>query len=120
MKDIETEEDIQLMVNRFYDKVNHDTLLSPVFNDFAGVNWDDHLPKMYLFWNAMILGKPGYNGKPFPPHAALPIHTEHFSRWLDLFIKNIDEKFSGANAEMTKEKARNIAGVFQYKLGILK
>jgi hemoglobin len=119
-KDISTEDDIQLMVNTFYDKVNKDPLLSPVFNDFANVDWPHHLPKMYQFWNFIILGIPGYKGQPFPVHVKLPVTTEHFERWLELFKSNIEEHFSGSNADMAKEKASNIAGVFQYKMGLLK
>src|SRR5690606_13278699 len=113
------EEDIKKLVDGFYEKVNKDELLSPVFNDFARVDWPHHLPKMYGFWNFMVLGIPGYKGQPFPVHARLPVTAEHFGRWLDLFIKNTDEHFAGKNAELAKEKAGNIARVFQYKLGLL-
>lgn len=119
MKDIQTPEDIKLMVDSFYEKVNRDELLSPIFNDFANVDWQHHLPKMYAFWSFVILGIQGYQGRPFPPHALLPVNSEHFNKWLELFQKNIDEQFSGINAEITKEKARNIALTFQYRLGIL-
>lgn len=119
MNDILTEEDVRLMVNSFYDKVKEDELLSPVFNDHAKIDWEAHLPKMYKFWNAVILAIPGYSGSPFPPHALLPVNPAHFDRWVSLFVTNIDEHFSGPNAESTKDKARNVAKVFQYKMGLL-
>ena len=119
MNDIQTTEDIRQMVDSFYEKVNQDKLLSPVFNDFAKVDWESHLPKMYAFWNFLILGIPGYQGKPFPPHALLPVSTDHFNAWLELFQKNIDEQFFGPHAEMAKAKAQNIATTFQYKLGMI-
>lgn len=118
-KDILSEADVKYMVNTFYDKVNRDEVLSPVFNDFAKVDWPHHLPKMYAFWNFLILGIPGYKGQPFPMHAALPISQNHFDRWLELFKRNVDEHFSGMNASMAKAKAESIALTFQYKLGIL-
>lgn len=117
-RDIETEEDIQLMVNTFYEKVNQDKLLSPIFNDIAKVDWEHHLPKMYQFWNFVILGITGYRGQPFPIHAVLQIGNEHFNRWITIFKKNIDEHFSGPRAEMAKSKAENLSLTFQYKLGI--
>src|SRR5437764_929575 len=82
MKDIETESDVRALVDAFYQAVREDTLLNPIFSDFAQVNWTEHLPKMYAFWNGIILGKPGYAGQPFPPHTRLPVTREHFSRWL--------------------------------------
>ncbi len=119
-KDLTTEEDIKKMVNTFYDKVNVDNLLSPIFNDFAGIDWSHHLPKMYAFWNFLILGIPGYKGQPFPMHTRLPITQEHFKKWVKLFLSNIDEHFSGTNAELAKSKAESIALTFQYKMGLLK
>jgi hemoglobin len=119
-KEIKTEEDIKLLVDTFYDKVNKDPLLSPVFNEEAGVDWPEHLPKMYKFWGTQLIGTANYFGRPFPPHAVLNISAEHFQQWLKLFIATVDELFTGMSAEMAKQKARNIANVFQYKLGILK
>ena len=119
-KDISTEEDVKKMVDTFYDKVNSDLLLSPVFNDFAKVDWKHHMPKMYDFWNMLILGKSGYKGQPFPMHLRLPIQKDHFDKWLSLFHANIDENFSGSNAELAKSKADGVALTFQYKMGLLK
>jgi hemoglobin len=119
-KDILSENDVRLMVDTFYDKVNSDILLSAVFNDFAKIDWKHHLPKMYAFWNFLLLGIPGYKGQPFPMHIELPITQVHFSKWLELFKKNVDEQFSGLNANIAKTKAESIAMNFQYKLGILK
>lgn len=117
-KEIKTEEDIKLLVDTFYSKVNDDKLLSPVFNEQAGVDWQEHLPKMYKFWGTQLIGTGNYLGRPFPPHAALKINAEHFERWLKLFTETVDELFTGMSAHMAKQKAQNIAAVFQYKLGI--
>lgn len=120
LKDILSEADITLMVDTFYDKVNDDALLSPIFNDFAEVDWPHHLPKMYQFWSFVVLGIPGYQGAPFPMHARLPVGPEHFTRWLELFKANVDEHFSGANAELAKKKGDDIAQAFQYRMGLIK
>src|SRR5690349_21165879 len=47
--DIATEKDIKTLVDSFYDKVNADPLLSPIFNGIAKVEWEHHLPTMYAF-----------------------------------------------------------------------
>jgi hemoglobin len=118
--EIRTEEDIKKLVDTFYSKVNKDELLSPVFNDQAKVNWEEHLPKMYKFWGTQLIGTADYFGRPFPPHAELHIKVEHFQRWIKLFLETVDELFQGITAEMAKQKAKNIAVVFQYKLGLIK
>jgi hemoglobin len=115
-QDIITKEDIKLMVDSFYDKVNSDAVLSPVFNDFAKVNWKTHLPKMYNFWNKILFSKGDYKGNPFAKHVALPVEDRHFERWVQLFIENIDELFEGDIAESTKIRAKSIAHIFQSKL----
>lgn len=115
-QDIRTEEDIILMVNSFYEKVNQDSLLSYVFNDFAQVDWNSHLPKMYSFWNTLIFAKQSYKGNPFAAHIPLPIKAEHFDKWIQLFNQNIDEHFVGEVAEQTKQRAFSIATIFQSKM----
>ncbi len=115
-KDIKTEEDIKLMVDSFYDKVNQDELLSYVFNEISKVEWDTHLPKMYRFWSTMIFAAGTYTGNPFEKHIPLPVEKIHFDRWVSLFYENIDEHFEGEVAEDVKTRAKSIAYIFQSKL----
>ncbi len=117
--DIENIENIILLVDRFYEKVNQDRLLSVVFNDFAKVDWEAHLPVMYSFWSAVLFDTNTYKGQPFTSHTDLPISTDHFQRWLELFKKTVDENFRGRKAEEAKEKADSIAHIFQTKLGLI-
>lgn len=115
-KDLESEDDIKLLVDTFYGNVNHDNLLSPVFNNFAKVDWSRHLPIMYNFWSTVLLGSMAYKGQPFPKHLNLPIDRSHFTRWVSLFTHTIDEKFEGPKADEAKQKAASIAQVFQLKM----
>lgn len=117
LRDIINRKDIELLVNAFYAKVNADTLLSPVFNQEVSVHWDRHLPIMYDFWATMLLGEKTYLGNPFLKHIPLAVDKTHFERWLQLFLETVDELFNGQVAEEAKIRARNIASVFQYKLG---
>ncbi|AYA37662.1 group III truncated hemoglobin [Hymenobacter oligotrophus] len=116
LPDITTEADIQKLVDTFYDKVNQDALLGPVFNQIAQVHWPKHLPTMYDFWSSVLFGTMRYKGRPFPKHLALPIEGEHFQRWLQLFYATVQENFSGPKAEEAKVKALNIASMFEYKM----
>lgn len=118
-KDLTTLADIQVMVDAFYDQVNQDDLLAPVFNDVAQVNWAKHLPLMYSFWNRVLFAEGDYRGKPFPKHLPLPINEAHFERWVALFDANMDALFEGPIADDAKLRARSIAHVFQAKLGLI-
>ncbi|MBC5994706.1 group III truncated hemoglobin [Pontibacter cellulosilyticus] len=118
-RELENEEDIKLLVDTFYDAVNQDKLLAPVFNGHAKVVWENHLPLMYTFWSTVLLGSMSYKGYPFQKHMNLPIGQVHFSRWVELFTQTIDELFEGEKAAEAKHKATNIAQVFQLKMGIL-
>lgn len=118
--DISTPADVKLMVDTFYDKVQADGLLGPVFNEVAQVNWDSHLPIMYTFWENLLLGTARYNGRPFPKHAPLPVDPTHFMQWIKLFEATVDELFLGEKAEEAKGRGRAIALVFMGKMGLLK
>ena len=120
MKTITSQEDIIVLVDTFYDKVNKDKLLSPIFNEIAKVHWETHMPTMYAFWGSILLGSGTYSGRPFPKHIALPIKQQHFDRWLLLFHSNIDEQFSGELAEEAKTRASTIAQIFTAKIKAIK
>jgi hemoglobin len=119
MTDIATEADVRRLVDTFYSKVQADALLNPIFADVAKVDWAHHLPKMYAFWNGLILGKPGYEGRPFPAHAVLPVDLTHFERWLALFHATVDELFTGEGALRAKNAAASIAHTFAMRMGLI-
>ncbi|MCB0477256.1 MAG: group III truncated hemoglobin [Crocinitomicaceae bacterium] len=119
MKDIEDMKDIQLLVNSFYTEVRKDKDLGPIFEAFIK-NWEDHLKKMYRFWQTILLNEKTYNGSPFPPHVKLPIKRQDFDIWIQLFEKTINQHFKGEKAEEAKNKARQIAQVFSIKLQYIK
>lgn len=114
--DIQTEADIKALVDTFYDKVNADPLLAPVFNEFAHVDWPAHLPRMYDFWSSLLLHTSRYRGQPFLKHLPLPIAGPHFERWLALFHLTVNELFAGPVAHEAKLRAQNIAHIFEARL----
>jgi hemoglobin len=109
-------EDIKLLVNTFYGKVRKDELLGPVFDKRIDDRWPHHLEKMYTFWQTTLLGEHTYTGRPFPPHATLPVDHRHFTRWVSLFTETIDELFTGEKAEEAKWRASKIAEMFEMKV----
>ncbi|MEL1239743.1 group III truncated hemoglobin [Flavobacterium flavipallidum] len=114
--DIQNLDDIKLLVNTFYGKVQKDTLIGPVFNEKIGNNWTAHLERMYRFWQTILLEEHTYSGSPFPPHKHLPVEKAHFNRWMEIFTETIDGLYKGALAEEAKLRAKNMAEMFFYKI----
>lgn len=109
-------DDIKLLVDTFYTKVQKDPLLGPIFNGVIQDRWPVHLEKMYRFWQTVLLEEHTYFGSPFLPHAKLPVGKEHFEQWLLLFYKTIDELFTGKKAQEAKWRAEKMAVMFQSKI----
>lgn len=120
MREIQNIEDIKLMVDSFYAKVRQDDLIGPIFDEKIQDRWPEHLEKMYTFWETVLLRKHTYFGSPFPPHAKLPVNKEHFERWLELFMKNLDEHFTGEKAEEAYWRAEKMANMFNYKINYIR
>lgn len=115
--DLRDANDVRVLVDGFYGKVQADPLLGPVFTG-AGVEWDHHLPVMYQFWETLLFKTGGYAGRPYPKHAVLPIQGEHFDRWLALFRQAMDEHFEGTKATEAKNWAASIADTFRLRMGL--
>jgi hemoglobin len=111
--------EIKQLVDSFYAKVKEDELLGPIFVEKIGDNWDEHLDKMYRFWETVLLNEHTYFGSPFPPHTQLPVQKQHFDKWLELFNKTIDEEFQGSKAMEAKSRAQKMAFMFQTKIDYL-
>jgi hemoglobin len=116
LKDISDIQDIKLLVNTFYDKVQKDDLIGPIFNEKMIGRWPEHLEKMYRFWQTILLEEHTYSGSPFPPHKQLPVNQSHFDRWMEIFTSTVDSLFVGKLAEEAKVRAANMAYMFNYKI----
>ncbi|WP_216359212.1 group III truncated hemoglobin [Pedobacter sp. AJM] len=120
MNDIENRTDIILLVDRFYNHVEENQEIGPIFTEIAQVNWVHHLPKMYDFWESILFGKAIYKGNPMLTHFSLnqkiPLQEAEFSIWKAIFIQTVDELFAGENAETIKQKAQSIADLMHFKI----
>jgi hemoglobin len=116
-KDISNRADIQLLVDTFYNKVKADETIGYLFNDVAKVNWEQHLPRMYDFWENILFQTGGF---PMVAHVQLhqksPLTSAHFERWQQLFLTTVDELFEGDKAELIKQRARSIATMMLIKV----
>ena len=118
--DIKGRPEIELLVDRFYEKVRADDLIGPIFNDVAKVDWSIHLPKLYAFWQTVLFGEGGFQGNPLGVHLKLVGETEmdwpRFERWLSLFNETVDELFAGAKAGHIKRVAEDMANVIHSRI----
>lgn len=120
MKDIRTREDIEELVNAFYEKVRANDILGPIFDEIMQVDWEAHLPKMYDFWEQTLFHRPLYKGNPVTVHQKVhtqsPLEKKQFDTWLQLFNETVDENFRGDMARQAKVRALSIATVLQIKM----
>lgn len=115
-KDIQSLDDIKVLVNEFYGLVRADDLIGPVFNSVIQDRWPVHLEKMYRFWQTVLLEQHTYEGRPFPPHAQLPVDKAHFERWIALFHQTLDRHFSGEIADEARWRSVRMAEMFLSKI----
>lgn len=119
-KKIETRADIEEMVTRFYDRVKKDDRLGPLFNDVYKVNWADHLPLMFDFWENTLFYTGNYQGNPMLVHQNLhqqaPLREEDFERWIALFYAVLDEEYEGEKADLARQRAASISTILKLRL----
>lgn len=115
-KDIQTKEDLVLLVNVFYNRVLQDEKLA---HFFAHLNFEEHKPKMVHFWSFVLLDESGYTTNVFDKHANLNAHSSDFHAWVSLFHATVNELFEGEKAEAAKFRATTLGYTFGSKLDAL-
>ena len=119
-KDIESREDVFLLVKRFYELLLGDDSISYLFTDVAKINLDHHLPVLVNFWDSILFQSDTYHKNAMQPHLVLnqksPLTKQHFETWLRYFNETVDELFEGEKAFLAKERALSIATVMRIKL----
>lgn len=114
--DIQTERDIRLIVDAFYEGIERDPRLGRFFE---GLDMPAHLPRMYAFWSSVVFHTGTYRGRPFDAHLRLEgLTADHFTHWVERFHATVDAHFHGSRSDTMKTKATQIATVFQVKLGL--
>ena len=119
-KDISNRADIQQLVDTFYLKVRADETIGYLFNEVAQVNWEQHLLRMYDFWENILFQTGSFKGNPMAAHVQLhqksPLSAAHFDRWQQLFLATVDELFEGDMAELIKQRALSSATMMRIKV----
>jgi len=109
-----TESSIRQLVDKFYARVREDAALSPIFDSRLADKWGEHMPRMYAFWNKVLLGTGDFQGNVFGKHMTISgIEREHFIRWLALFRMTAIEVFGCDDAGIPIQTAERIAASLQ-------
>jgi len=119
-KDIETREDVVVLVDTFYKRALRDEVIGFIFTKVAKIDVKHHMPVMYDFWETTLLKKTSYRGNPMAIHLKLnrkqALSNVHFDRWLTLFNDTIDQLYMGPIADLAKTRALSIATMMQVKI----
>lgn len=121
-KDIQSKEDVFLLVTEFYKKVRQDEVLGPFFNRVI-TDWDAHHERLTVFWESTLFMtkklETRYLGNPLAVHIKVDQENDnsitqvHFGLWMNLWFATLDELFEGEVAENAKNRARKM-GTFMY------
>ena len=115
-RDIATDNDVGVVVRRFYRAVIADPLLGPLFERF-GVDWPRHIPKLEQYWEYVLLDRPSAAVNTIAAHApvqrATPFGRRHIERWLELWEETVDELYVGPVAARAKGRARQVGRALQ-------
>lgn len=123
LNDVAQRADIELIINDFYTEILADPIIGFIFTDIAKINLDIHLPLIVDFWsdvifrNSQLINKTKsvrlYKGNVLQAHLQLnsliSLKPGHFTRWLYLFNKSVDDAFAGKNCDALKKRAESIA-----------
>jgi hemoglobin len=122
MNDIETREDILLIVGKFYELLLADDSINFFFTKITTIDkhLEEHLETLATFWEQSLFLKGGYSNNMFQIHKNVheksPLKKEHYDIWLTHLNSAINANFEGKYAEQMKTQALSMATVLQIKL----
>lgn len=105
------------LVDRFYNKVQVDPVLGPVFNPVVH-DWNQHKRLLTSFWSSVALRAGSYRGNPMAAHRPLPIHADHFDHWIGLWRETCREVLDEDGAAQMVDYARRIGNSLKLGLGL--
>jgi hemoglobin len=118
--DLDSRQNIEFFVDRFYEGLLADEQLAPIFVDVAEIDMAVHLPHIKDYWCKLLLGEKGYQRHTMNIHRQLhtkrALHPRDFQRWLDFFVSTVDAHFAGERSERAKQVAAAIAANMEQSL----
>ena len=118
--DIQTRDDIKLLITKFYESLLRDEEMKYIFDEVAKVDLIEHSEIIVDFWESILFQLGHYKRNAMEIHLKLhqkfPLSKSHFEKWLAVFESTIDSLFEGATADVAKERARSIGLLMQFKI----
>ena len=121
MKDIETREDILMLMHAFYVKLLADDGISFFFTKVTAIDQhlEEHFETLATFWEQSLFLRGGYFTNMFTVHKEVheksKFTKEHYAIWLEHLNTTIDAHFEGKYAEQMKTQALSMATIMQIK-----
>ena len=116
-RDLDSREQIEAFVDRFYALLLDDPVLAPLFVDVAAVDLDVHKPHIVDYWCKLLLGDPSYQRHTMKIHRKLhgrrALSVADFERWLGFFESTVQAGWQGEKADRARRIARTIADNMQ-------
>ena len=118
--DLDSRENIEFFVDRFYESLLADKQLAAIFVDVAEIDLSVHLPHIKDYWCKLLLGEKDYQRHTMNIHRQLhskrALEAGDFRRWLEFFVSTTDSHFAGERAERAKQVAAAIAANMEQSL----
>jgi hemoglobin len=120
MKDIENRQDLEVLLEAFYNALLADATISYIFTDVAKINLQSHLPHIIDFWEQSLFYTGNYRKNVMQIHLDLNskehLTDVHFKTWLHHLYATADSLFVGDNVEKLKTRAESIATIMKIKI----
>ncbi len=117
MPDIDSPENVKIVVDTFYKKASSDELLGPIFYRI------ENLPKkqaLYVYWQKELLNRSISQPDGLPDHIFLMSSPQHFVRWSELFLEILEVNFSGPMTDKAKVTVLRKSNEFQKSLAMFR
>jgi hemoglobin len=119
-RDIESREDIETLLEAFYQQATQDPLIGRFFTEVVQLDIQQHIPVIAGFWEAILFGHRTYGKNVMEVHQHIhqlsSIKKEHLDRWVHLFTQTVDRFFEGEKAMLMKQRGASIATLMDIKL----
>lgn len=118
--DIAGRADLEVLMNEFYAKVQHDDTIGYIFTEVVNLDFAVHIPIICDFWESMLFGKRKYRGNVMATHIHLDkkerLLPEHFDRWSAIFHETVDSLFEGTVTNDLKNRVELMRKLMLFKV----
>lgn len=120
-RDIQSRQDVEILVHSFYSKVRKHEGLGPFFNEVID-DWSLHIKRFTDFWHSNLFLSKTYKGKTLKAHISVDNHfshnlrDSHFKIWVEIWNQSVNALFFGEKANQAKKRAHCMAHMMSRKV----